>query len=198
MQSGKSGKYQEQTDDIYRSIGLFTVEFEHVILAMRQGITFFLHKGGLRNQQLSNNLLAKITAGPLKDIFEAMIPDVVSLSEPDQIIVNKILKRTQELIESRNNIIHSTWFVGWASSKDTEFTNASGQKLTRSKSGVVVKHFDWKSEDLDKLSKECYEVKILLHRLWICIHNDFKISNNFDINEAGEVSIPRNSGDIKN
>ena len=126
----------------------------------------------------------------LKKHFEAMIPDVVCLSEPDLIIVNKILIRTQELIDSRNDIIHSTWFVGWGSSIDTDFSVAVGQKLICGEFGVGVKHLKWKSEHFDKMSKNCDEVKNLIYRLWYCISGEFKISKNFKINKTGDVFVP--------
>lgn len=185
-------KYTSQTNELFCEIGRFSVRFEHVCFALRQGITFLLHKGGLRNQQLAHIVLAELTAAPLKSILQAMIAEVADLDETDRLISNKIFIRVQNLIEKRNDVIHSTWFVGWASSEDSEFSQADGHKLSRGKAGAGVKGFKFTAQDFMALSEECTAVEKMVSRLWsLLMLSDRKISDNFVLH-GGEVCLPPN------
>lgn len=185
----RAKRYTEQTDDIYRAIGRFTVKFEQLVFFMRQGITSFLSQNGLKNQKLSNIILADQTAYPIKTIFGSMIPEIVNLNEQERRIVKAILKQVQDLIDERNNIIHSTWFVGWAHPDDTDFSNAPGHKLTKGKAGAGVKAFDYTSADFDKFSDKCDSASELIQRLWEVIHLNKRIENNFNISDSGNVTV---------
>jgi|GEM_PF-1220606 len=186
----KARLYKEQTDDIYRSIGKFSVKFEQIVHSMSVGITMMLSMNGLKNQQLSHIMLAELTAYPTKSIFGSMIAEVGELSDKDKQILNGILKRIQTLIDSRNDIVHSTWFVGWASPKKPIFDEVSGHKLTRGKSGADVKGFKFKSKDFDELSHECELVNELVMRLWGVALYGNSIEKNFVVSVNGEISVP--------
>jgi len=183
-------KYDEQTGELYQAIGKCSVKFEHVTLAMQQAIIFLLHKGGLKNQRLANVLLADLTAYPLKSIFQAMVPESSQLSREEQVICDKIFTRTQKLIEQRNDIIHSTWFVGWASSSDTDFSEVTGMKQARGKRGADFKAFKHTAAEFEAFAQECDEVAKLLRGLSACVTSDFQIAKNFLIDVNGNVSTP--------
>ena len=186
-------KYKEQTDSLFTSIGKFTVKFEHISHALQMGIIFLLHQGGLTKQPLAKVILAGLTARPLQSIFQAMIPELIDLDDQDKRIVNAILNRTVDIIEKRNEVIHSTWLVGWASQEQTDFSVVDGYKYSRGKIGASVKSFKYKASDFDELSKECDYVTKLINRLWCCISGDNKISKNFEVNKVNkkdEVSLP--------
>lgn len=188
MDSDKRTKlHTEQTDDIYRAIGKFSVKFEQLVFYMGQGITFFLSQSGLKNQQLSNIVLADQTAYPMKTMFGAMIYELVSLGDEERLIVREILKQVQALIDRRNDIVHSTWFVGWASPSDTDFGEVSGLKLTKGTSGAGVKGFSFTSTDFDQFSDECDSVSTLVNRLRIVVMSGRSIEANFYFDESGAL-----------
>ncbi len=187
--------YKEQTDDLYRAIGEFTVKFEQIVHAMSLGITMMLSRNGLGNQQLSNIMLAELTAYPTKSIFESMLAEIIKLSNKDRQIVKGILKRVQSLIDTRNDIIHSTWFVGWANPEATSFDEVSGHKLTRGKHGAGVKGFKYQSSDFDRLSDECELVNELVMRLWGAALHGTSIEKNFTITKSGEIKVPQKSNE---
>jgi hypothetical protein len=189
-QSEREDVHDDQTGELYKSIGKCSVKFEHVTLAMQAAITLLLQKGGLRNQRLANVLLADLTAYPLTSIFQAMISESNQLSAEEKIISNKIFTRTKKLIERRNDIIHSNWFVGWAGPDDTDFSEASGMRSTRGKRGVIFKGSKHTTAEFDAFAMECDEVARLLNRLCACVTNDLQISKNLLIDEDGKVQIP--------
>jgi len=188
--SDRKEKYDSQTGQLYEAIGKCAVKFEHVCFAMHQGITLLLGQHGLNNQRLARVLLADLTAYPLKSILQAMIAEIVSLPPTDKSICDKIFIRVQKLIERRNDIIHSTWFVGWASSEDTDFSTVSGHKWARGKQGADIKSAIYTSEDFEAFAIECDTVAALINRLWVCIMDSRQLERNFVIDSAGTVACP--------
>lgn len=182
--------YEAQTGELYESIGKCAVKFEHVGFAMQQGITLLLTKGGLQNQRLARVLLAELTAYPLKSILQAMIAEFVSLSSDDKAICDKVFVRVQKLIERRNDVIHSTWFVGWAHPDDTDFSMVNGHKWARGKQGADMKSAMCTSADFGMFAAECDQVSALVNRLCGCILGDHKLTKNFIVDGAGNVSCP--------
>ena len=186
----RKAKYDSQTGQLYEAIGRCAVKFEHVCFSMHQGITLLLSVNGLQNQRLSQVLLADLTAYPLKSILQALIAEIVSLPPPDKSICDKIFIRIQKLIERRNDIVHSTWFVGWASSEDTDFSMVNGHKWARGKQGADLKQATYASADFDAFANECDAVAALVHRLWGCILASRSLANNFVVDGAGNVACP--------
>ena len=99
-------KYKTQTEELYAAIGRFVVKFEHVCQAMYGAILWALQSNGLRTQRLADTILAGHTAEPLLKIFGSLLVEIRNDDEQDRKIVRNFLKRVQELIEKRNNIIH--------------------------------------------------------------------------------------------
>jgi hypothetical protein len=188
--SDRKEKYDSQTGHLYESIGRCAVKFEHVCFAMHQGITLLLGQHGLQSQRLAQVLLADSTAYPLKSILQAMIAEIVSLPPNDKSICDKIFARVQKLIQRRNDIIHSTWFVGWASSEDTDFSAASGHKWTRGKQGADIKSATYTSADFEAFAIECDIVAGLIRHLWGCIIYDRQLEKNFVMDAQGNVACP--------
>lgn len=186
-QEERSAKYKEQTEDIYRSIGHFAVQFEQIVFAMRFGIRMILSTHGLNNQQLSNILVADLAAMSISKIFKSMIMETSPLCKDEEKIFKAIMKKVNDMIEKRNDVIHSTTFVGWASESDTDFSEASGHKLVKSADGIKVKSFHEKSVYFDDLTLECTNIIELVNRFWGIIEMGGDISKNFSFSNEGDV-----------
>ena len=183
----KDELYKNQTNELYASIGKFLVNFELVCFNIRTAIIFILYDSGLKNQQLANIMLAGHTAEPLKSILHSLIGETVQLNENEKKIIKNIFARIQKLIESRNNIVHSTWFIGWSNKTMIDFSEASGYKLHRNKDGKATKTFKYKKEDFKKLSKEAEILYKLVLRLHGCISGNYSIEKNFDFDKNGKA-----------
>lgn len=188
MKKDTKQKYDEQTEDLYAAIGRFAVEFEHVCHRMRVIIMTILGKEGLANDKVMQILLSEQTAEPLRGVVVSLIYETQTLSDTDRKIVHKILKEIQDLTKLRNDVIHGTWFIGWVSSDDTEFTDALGIKFKKDKDGVATKNFSWKKNDFDELTEKAKELTNLLARLSGCISGNYKIENNFLLAADGSLS----------
>ena len=187
-QTERQEKLDRQTAELYQAVGEFTVNFEHVTYTMQQGVISLMQLSGLKSYQVGEILLAELTAHPLKSMLQALLAELLVLSTDDRKICDNLFARTQKLIEQRNNIIHSTWFVGWAHADDTEFSDALGQKLSRGKTGAKAKTFTYKAEEFRLHSAECKKVSTLLFRLNACALRGRSISKNFVTSKTGVVS----------
>ena len=183
----KDELYRNQTNELYASIGKFLVNFELVCFYIRKAIIIILYDSGLKNQQLANIMLAGYTTEPLKSILHSLIGEAVQLNENEKKIIKNIFARIQKLIESRNNIVHSTWFIGWSNKTMIDFSEASGYKLHKDKGGVATKTFKYKKEDFKKLSKEAEILSKIVLRLHGCISGNFSIEKNFDFDKNSNV-----------
>lgn len=192
-QDERDKKRKKDTDELYRSIGEFIVNFEHVCHAIQLGIVFILKKSGLRDQKISQIILAGMTADPLRTLFESLVGETQELNDNENKILKNILNRFQELTSQRNDIVHSTWFIGWGNEETVDFTNASGMKYHKNKSGSVTKSFSQKAEDFDNLAHEAVLLLKIFLRLHHCFVGDYKIEKNFVISADDVVSVPEDS-----
>lgn len=181
-------KYEEQTEDLYAAIGRFAVEFEHICNYLRQITCVILAKEGLRNDNVMEILLVSLNAEPLRTLALSLIAATIRLSELDKEIVSKIMDAVQAMIKKRNQVIHATWFVGWLWNEEMENTVAPGLKIKRTKTGVTTERYEWTADDFNNLAKDAKRLGGLLARLNNCFVGNFKVQNNFAIDERGIVA----------
>lgn len=172
-------KFKSQSNELHSAIGEFIVEFEQVCQAICNNIIFILHKDGLRNQKLAHVILAGLTADPLRSMLQSLILEVRELDEYETKIIKNIFKRFKELSEKRNDIVHSTWYIGWASEDETDFSVAYGGKYYRSATSNERKNFEVTSQYFHELTKEAKKLQYLFIQLNGCLLADLSIKNNF-------------------
>jgi hypothetical protein len=160
MDEERRAKWSMQTEELYAAIGRFAVKFEHVVHAMERCVSTLLTVHGLRNAALANAVLSGLTADPLLAIFRASLVEVrgaTSGTEDDRIL-KALFARIRKLIESRNDVIHRMWFVGWAADTDEDFSAVTGIKFKNTGKGVEFRTLDFTKQDFDALSAEADEI----------------------------------------
>lgn len=183
-------KMKRQIDELYRAYGEFAVQFEHLIDGTRMAIADILQHEGLHNQQVANIILADLTAAPLRNLFGSLVGETKNLDKNDRRIFDNVLKRMQALTERRNEIIHGTWYIGWTSEVDDDFSIASGVKLHKSNKGGAVKSFKHSVTDFENLSKEAVALSNVVLRIYSCFHAGRSLALNFKVATDGKVSVP--------
>lgn len=181
---------EEQSAELYRAIGEFTVKFEHVCHALQTTIIFMLHKAGLQQQSVAHVILAGLTAEPLKTLFAALVAETQTLDDDEHKIVNNALMRFQSLTEKRNGIIHSTWFIGWGNEQTTDFSTADAFKYHKNKQGAAYKSLKHTVEDFALVTAEATALAGIFQRLNGCFVGGFKVAKNFSVESDGTVSVP--------
>lgn len=171
-------RYDEQTEELYAGFGRFAVQFEHLCNTMRQCLMFALHGAGLRNQELARILLADLTAYPLKTRLLSTVAELEGEGSEGAETVARVLKRVQDLIERRNDVIHATWYIGWASEQDTDFSEVKSAKDKLTRKGVKVYSDQHTRADFDDLTAEAKELTEAVNRLLGCIAAGYDMAEN--------------------
>jgi hypothetical protein len=189
MNDDNQKKFETQTNEIYQEIGRFAVQFEMFSHGLQTGIQNVLHKAGLANHNLTNIILADQTARPLKMMLQAMLAEIGNYDDTDRSIVNIIFAEVDSIIEKRNEIIHSTWFIGWAAEGQTDFGSTESLKYTKGKLGVGIKSFTYTASAFTELIEECELITKKVNRLWSVVWSGRKVSNNFIV-KSKVVTLP--------
>lgn len=167
-------------DCLYNAIGKFCVEFEQLFFEIQNTIMTILDREGLQNINVLQLLLAGDTAESLRQKLLSLLPETVKLNEAEKKIIKNIFSRIQKLINDRNDILHSTWFIGWIREPFEMASSAIGQKYDKNKKGINTKRFNYKVEDFDAAIKKAMELKSLIIRLKVCLSAYYSIENNFE------------------
>ncbi len=156
-----------QTSELYRSIGEFVVKFECVCFSLMRGIMAMLERSGLRDQQISNILLAGLTAEPIRTLFESLAAQTDWLKTEERERLKTLLSRFQKLTSERNDVVHGTWLIEYGNyaSHAQDFSTAFGMKLHKNKNGIATKSFKRTREDFAVLINEAEELRADVDRL---------------------------------
>jgi hypothetical protein len=152
----------------------------------------------LNSQPLVNTVLhhQALTAKPQMEIARALLAIILhddasrknlNIDEQDKAaflgILGQIHAEYNDLVNARNNLLHGTWFIGYASQDQQDFSEFSVAKFTTSKSGLrVVEDLPKTAKEMQELSTRCEKMTDWIHRLHACLAfsgQGIKITNNF-------------------
>lgn len=105
-------------------------------------------------------------------------------------VLGNVLKRIQKLTEQRNDIIHRTWFIGWASAEQEDFSIAPGWKFQSTNRGPEFKPLYYTETEFNGLSREADELTGIVLRIHGCLMLDRRFVDNFDVAADGTVRLP--------
>lgn len=159
--------YIQQTGALYSLMGEFAVEFEIICLNMRMGITMLAQRSGLQDQNIMQAAMAEYTAYPLLKVFRSMFMDSNWITHEVEGALKDINKRMSRLIETRNDYIHGTVFVGYGNGSETEFLTASGHKIKNTASGTSTTQLSVDEETFRPILNECRELAALVRATWV-------------------------------
>lgn len=157
----RTNRYELQTNELYAGLGEFVATFELIVQSMRTGLIFLYNKGDGHHQMIIQTALADKTAESMRSTFVSAFATFINQNEHDQEekerslrILNNLSDQIQNLSKTRNEIVHGTWFIGWASQEDTDFSVAPGYKPINKKSGIEHRSISRTKEDFDDLIDE--------------------------------------------
>ena len=179
-----------QVDALHQAIGEFAVAFENISHQQLRCIEVLLKSAGLRNERVMQILFAGYTSEPMRVMLQSLIGQLRTPDASEQAIVKNMFVRHQKLISRRNEVMHSTWMIGYGNVQTTDWGTAVGWKLGKNKTGSRVKGFEYRVEDFDELTQEAKELANAFFRLWGCYSGGFNVSQNFDVDDDGTVAAP--------
>lgn len=187
----------------YQALGFFVAAFESMVEEVRGSCVQILRRDTDR-ETIHRRLLEvpfyhrSMTAGPLFDILQALIADILKdskfrdehhISDKDREIFTGVLGRINgeytELSSKRNNLLHGTWFIGYSSAEDAVAERFHIKRYTTSAEGLIaVKEMPKTAPELIALGRRCNSVRQWVSILMNCLPQqgkmpDFKIADRF-------------------
>src|SRR5690606_7135175 len=117
-------KFESQIGELYRSLGEFVVNFEHLMFAAKNKINLLC---GLGKENVL--LLEPYSARQTIELLNTLIQDRIELGRTDPedaSLFRQLVSDLRTLNTERNKCVHTMWFIGWHSDKDTDFSEARG------------------------------------------------------------------------
>lgn len=178
-------KFKVQTTALYAALGEYVVAFEMAVFSARQ-LLLTITSSDMLSQQLIMPAYAGLTADPIRAVLLSTCATAIKLSPhydeservKAQAILEQICSRFALLTQTRNEIVHGTWFIGWASPFDVDFSTADGFKPKNTKTGVTQTNLSRKVEDFNLLIDDCREMTDLINRM-MALNAGHKFSKNF-------------------
>ena len=171
-------KFDRQTKESFEHLGRFVQGFEFMVSSIRNGILNLTSKG-THHQRLMLIILShgSLTAGPLVDIYRSLLAEIVNdpqykIDDETRLLTLDILSETdheyRSLVTSRNDLLHGTWFIGWASGADNDFSGLSVSKFKASTKGFAVAPTPKNIGELNVLIKRCKQLRDNMISLDMC------------------------------
>jgi hypothetical protein len=154
-------KLIKQQEEQYLSIGKFVVKFEHLNLALKNKLEFFVGNSEElkilvepQSFRISVDFLKKIIAWRTKHWPK---------EHPDIKLYNNLITDLNNLNNERNSVIHTTWFIGWRNDKTTDMTDFVGFKYSTT---TNFKSKKLSAKEIDKLTQKCEILYRVFYTVW--------------------------------
>lgn len=159
----------------HAALGRFVTVFEDTVNLIRTA-TAGLLSSSRRYEKLVNIALhgSVMTAGPLFQVFRAAVGQIVTDEEfgfPKQqgqdilSVMNQAAAEFEAVQQTRNNLLHGIWEVGWCGEPGNGLAVFSVTKLKPSRTGLSRAEVPSTPGELGQWSDRCLAVQALLERV---------------------------------
>lgn len=181
-------RFSRQTNECFAALGRFVQDFESMVDTAR--LLSATHFGQF--QPYANFLLhhssvsAKVLIDCARAILESRLKErdaIHALSEKEIMrgVLGQVQDEFEKLMKARNHLLHGTWYIGWGSSPDDDFTSFTVSKAAIGKDGYrSIDNLPTRASELDDLSLRCKTVSAYLWRIDACIGGHGTASKNFE------------------
>jgi hypothetical protein len=175
-------KYSRQTGEQFEALGRFVQEFEQLVDAVRTTSMHLLSSNSPKQQQLVNVVLfhKSLTAQPLFEIMRGLYAVFIKefperVSADDLEVINAVMRycatEFSKLAQVRNDLLHGTWFIGWANEKQEDFSELQVHKFRVTKEGYEPAELPKSATELSQLTNRCQELGKLIWRIFAAFYN---------------------------
>jgi hypothetical protein len=105
-----------ESDDFYRAVGRYVVEFSRLVFHMRYGVERRLTAGG--DPTVASLALGEVFANQITETFFATCEHVADLNDAERRVGVRLRKEVRDEISRRNDFAHGDWSVGAAAFKE--------------------------------------------------------------------------------
>jgi hypothetical protein len=192
-QETRDQRRKRQTDEIYVTLGQYVEAFEQLVHVIR-GMCILLTSHTPKHEQLMLIVFnyETMTARPLFALYRAFIGQMLndknaSVSDEERTAIFGALKTFdtdyQVAIDTRNNYLHGTWFIGWGNDQTTDFSEIGFSRFKVRNGGLSQVSGPKSAKEIESLVTECERLRDYFLRLHGCItdHRGPCVSKNFTL-----------------
>lgn len=165
--------FESQTKEQFEELGRFVQQFEQMVNAVRFAC-LQLTTRGVEHQRLMNIIFhhRSLTAGPLFEIMRSLFGEIVndeknSIEKNEVTAINGVLQQIhteyQSLLERRNTLLHGTWYIGWVSENQKDFSEFLVSKFKATSKGVESAETPKNVAELRSLTTRCATCQHLIY-----------------------------------
>jgi hypothetical protein len=159
----------------HAALGRFVTLFEDTVHLIRTATVGML-SANRRYERLVNIAFHStvMTAAPLFQVFRAVVGQIAMDEEfgvPRQqgqvilSVMNQVAAEFEVIQQTRNNLLHGTWEVGWCEDRGPELPVFSVTKLKPSRTGLSRAEVPSRPGELGELADRCLAVQALIERV---------------------------------
>jgi hypothetical protein len=190
---GEPSAVDKNTKEQYEELGRFVVAFEDIVNDVRELCIFILARFELSQQTFVSVAFhhQALTAKPLFEIMLTLIAEIAKnknarerykIDDESQAIIANVLKTINKeytkLANTRNNLLHGTWYIGFTGPENLEAKEFSIRKLATRATGLNPLELPKTASELRDLTRRCENV-----RYWM-----FSITSCFMVHEGAELA----------
>lgn len=158
--------HERKAKEVLAGLGEFVIAFERVCAGMRSCIHCAFHREGLKNQALSQAFVNPLAAEGLRTALGGVFMELRDQDEDDKKTVSRLLKRIDDLAQTRNKLLHAEWFLNYNyEGADEEFFALALKPHLKQSKGVTFIESDVSRRVLDEHLREATEILVLVSRL---------------------------------
>jgi hypothetical protein len=118
-------------------------------------------------------------------------PIIFTLAERDIFfgVLKTIADEYSELTNTRNSLLHGTWFIGFSSADDPSCAEFQVRKLKTTKEGLSREELPKNAAQLRELSERCEATRSWIAWLHSCLGGPSKISERFEYQQKGWLLV---------
>jgi len=170
--------YNKNTKEQYEALWRFVVAFESMVDETRSCSINLLASGIISVLIDIPFHHSALTAKPLFEIFRALIADYlklphIKLSEKEWAAFNGVLKTIAaeyfDLIDTRNSLLHGTWFMGYSTREDPNSETFILRRLKPTKGGLEQEDVPKYAHELLALKDRCEDTKNWIAHIHYCV-----------------------------
>jgi hypothetical protein len=161
-------RFTQQTEEIYREIGRFVVEFSQLVRTMDQHATMTLGPPpGDRARAKAGPDEAERTLARYRQALNSQFRTGTKTAE-DREALGQLQRDLEALIDERNRVAHDAWFVGWGNQDTTDWGEAERWRY-RSGETLPIEAPKFRATDLRLLAWEADRLRRLVGDIWAAV-----------------------------
>jgi hypothetical protein len=182
------GKYEKNTQEQYAALGRFVESFEKMVHHARTGCHDLIVDGYGNLEYPQVRLVGvplyhqSLAAKPIYEIFRAILIEKITDPQyqkrynisPDQVgifsgVLAAISGEYEALANKRNDLLHGTWFVGYASGEDPYAATFHVSRYRTAADGMSKLRLPSTAPELNILSDRCDQTATWISAILSCV-----------------------------